>query len=173
MRNSKKLARNPQTTRPLKQRPFLKQRPLSQRCRRWRLLLGAAASADSAQRFRTRLSQAAGLSDSAINAVWPDWWSDAADASPSAVAELRFSVARKLGLDPRLLLEEEQPRFVWDDSAKYKNFKGDAERERPAITAFGTSLCRMLVKATPDFVPEGIEAEGLRRSILAQSCLSA
>lgn len=124
---------------------------------------------DSAQRFRTRLSQAAGLSDSAINAAWPDWWSDAADASPSAVAELRFSVARKLGLDPRSLLEEEQPRFVWDDSAKYKNFKGDAERERPAITAFGTSLGRMLVKATPDFVPlEGIEAEGLRRSILAQ-----
>lgn len=124
---------------------------------------------DSAHRFRTRLSQSAGLSESAISAAWPDWWSDAADASPSAVAELRFSVARKLGLDPRSLLEEEQPRFIWDDSAKYKKFKGDEEKDRPAITAFGTSLGRMLVKATPDFVPlEGLEAEGLRKSILSQ-----
>lgn len=126
------------------------------------------ALADNAQHFKTRLSQTAGLSDSAISAAWPDWWSDAADASPSAVAELRFSVARKLGLDPRSLLEAEQPRFVWDDSAKYKHFTGDAERERPAITAFGTSVGRMLVKATPAFVPiEGLEAEGLRRSILS------
>lgn len=124
---------------------------------------------DNAQRFKTRLAQATGLADSAISAAWPEWWSDAADASPSAVAELRFSVARKLGLDPRSLLEDEQPRFVWDDSAKYKNFKGDADRERPAITSFGTSVGRMLIKATPDYIPvEGIEAAGLRQSILAK-----
>lgn len=124
---------------------------------------------DNAQRFKTRLAEATGLADSAISAAWPEWWSEAADASPSAVAELRFSVARKLGLDPRSLLEGEQPRFIWDDSAKYKNFKGDVGRERPAITSFGTSVGRMLLKATPAYIPiEGIDAAGLRQSILAK-----
>lgn len=124
---------------------------------------------DSAQQFRSRLSRAANLSESAIAAAWPEWWSDAADASPSAVAELRFSVARKLGLDPRSLIEDEQPRFLWDDSAKYKNFKGDLDREKPAISAFGTSVGKMLVRATPQYVPlEGLKAEGLRKSILSR-----
>lgn len=123
---------------------------------------------DNAQRFRSRLEQTTGLSGAAISAAWPEWWSDAADASPSAVAALQFSVARKLGLDPRSLLEDEQPRFIWDDSAKYKNFQGDIARERPAITAFGTSVGRMLIKATTEHIPvEELGAEGLRASILA------
>lgn len=102
---------------------------------------------NNAQEFRVRLATATGLSDSAIDAAWPEWWSEAADASASARAELRFSVARNLGLDPRSLLDDESPRFLWDDSAKYKNFKGDVEREKPAITAFGSSVARTLLKA--------------------------
>lgn len=124
---------------------------------------------NNAQRFRTRLAQATRLGDSVIEAAWPEWWSDAADASPSALAELRFSIARKLGLDPRSLLDDEQPRFTWDDSAKYKNFKGDTGCERPAITSFGTSVSRMLIRAVPSYHPaEGIEATTLRKSILGQ-----
>lgn len=124
---------------------------------------------DNAQRFKSRLAKSTGLTDAAISAAWPEWWSDAADASPSAVAELRFSVARQLGLDPRSLLEDDEPRFFWQDSAKFKNFKGDAARERPAITSFGTSVGRMLIKATPTVVSlEQITAAELRDSILAQ-----
>jgi hypothetical protein len=123
---------------------------------------------ESAAHFKLRLIRRAGLSESAVNAAWPDWWSESADASPSAQAELRFSVARNLGLDPRSLLDEETPRFVWDDTAKYKGFTGHGERDRPALSSFGTALSRSLVAACPvgrSLV--GISAAELRQSILA------
>lgn len=104
---------------------------------------------EQAADFRRRLIRRTGLSDSAITAAWPDWWSDAAEASPAAQAELRFSLARKLGLDPRSLLGEEEPRFIWNDSARFKGFSGDANAERPVLASFGTALARMLVQATP------------------------
>ncbi|TCS37908.1 hypothetical protein EDC30_103200 [Paucimonas lemoignei] len=123
---------------------------------------------NNAQQFKVRLAQATGLSDSAINAAWPEWWSDAADASPSAQAELRFSIARNLGLDPRSLLDDQAPRFVWNEAAKYKNFTGDQERDRPAITSFGASVSRTLVRAVPQhYSLVGVPAFTIRQSILA------
>lgn len=117
--------------------------------------------------FRIRLVKSTGLTDSAITAAWPEWWSDAADASPSAQAELRFSLARNLGLDPVTVLGDEAPQFIWDDSAKYKSFKGDDQRDKPAITAFGKSVTRMLVKTVAQTVPlVGLPASQLRQSIL-------
>ena len=117
--------------------------------------------------FRIRLSKKTGYSTSAIQAAWPEWWSAAADISPSAQAELRFSVARKLGLDPRTLIDDEGPQFMWDDSAKYKNFKGD-ERERLAITSFGISVSRMLLSGVPNYVVlQDVDAATLRTSILS------
>jgi len=122
---------------------------------------------NTADRFRLRLAKSTGLSDSAISAAWPEWWSDAADASPSAQAELRFSLARNLGLDPLTVLDDQAPQFIWDDSAKYKNFKGDEQRDKPAITAFGKSLARMLVKSVGLTMSlEGITATELRELIL-------
>lgn len=116
----------------------------------------------SSHDFRIRLAARTGYSQSAIDAAWPEWWSDAAEASTSAQAELRFSVARKLGLDPRSLRDADEPKFIWDDSAKYKNFKG-VESERKAITAFGTSVGQKLVAGTPAFIPiAGITALALR-----------
>ena len=123
---------------------------------------------NNAQRFKVRLAKATGLTDSVISAAWPDWWSDAADASPSAQAELRFTLARKLGLDPRSLLAEEAPRFLWNEAAKYKNFSGDNDKDRPAITSFGASIGRMLIKGVPNYQPiEGTSAATIRSSILA------
>ncbi len=99
-------------------------------------------------RLRQRL-KAIGLSDPAIEAAWPEWWSDAADPSPSARLELRFSVARKLGLDPRSLVDEEGiPRFVWRDEARFKHLSGESELERAAISSFGRALGSLLVSAT-------------------------
>lgn len=121
-----------------------------------------------AQRFRLRLARATGLTDDAITAAWPDWWSDEADSSSSAQAELRFSLARKLGLDPGSLLGDEEPRFVWRDDAKYKNFSGSDQAERPAITSFGISVGRLLLKGVPEGRSiVGLDAVEIRNSILA------
>ncbi len=109
-----------------------------------------------------------GLSDSAIAAAWPSWWSDDAENSASAHVELRFSLARKLGLDPRSLLEGEEPRFVWRDEGKFKRLSSENELERAAIGSFGASISRALVAATkagPSI--EGVDVQQLRKSILA------
>jgi hypothetical protein len=121
-----------------------------------------------AGRLRNRL-KAIGLSDAAIQAAWPEWWSDAADPSPSARAELRFSIARKLGLDPPSLLDEEGvPRFVWKDEARFKHLSGESDAERAAITSFGRALGSLLVAAAPS--PSGTigqaSAADLRDTIL-------
>jgi Zn-dependent peptidase ImmA (M78 family) len=101
----------------------------------------------NATHLRARLRNL-GLSDSALEAAWPTWWSDAADASTSAQAELRFSLARKLGLDPHSLLEGAEPRFVWDHGARFKHLAGEGLPEQTAITSFGNALGRYLVAAT-------------------------
>jgi hypothetical protein len=91
-----------------------------------------------------------GLSDAAIDAAWPDWWSDSADPSPSARLELRFSLARKLGLDARSLVDEEGvPRFIWRDEARFKNLSGESDSERAAIGSFGRAFSSIIIGAAP------------------------
>ncbi len=63
---------------------------------------------ESAADFKARLIQRTGLTDDAVTAAWPDWWGQEAEVSASANAELRFSLARKLGLDARTLLGEQE-----------------------------------------------------------------
>ena len=122
---------------------------------------------DSTNRLRWRLKHV-GLSLAAINAAWPAWWSDAAEASASAQVELRFSLARKLGLDARSLLEDnEEPRFVWRDEARFKHLSGESTLELSAITSFGTALGRYLVAATAASTPGARwSSTSLRRAIL-------
>jgi hypothetical protein len=109
-----------------------------------------------------------GLSDSAINAAWPTWWSESADASTSAKAELRFSLARKLGLDPHSLLEDDQqPRFVWRDEARFKRLSSESVLEQSAITSFGTALGRYLVAAIkPLIATVELKPVDLRNAVL-------
>lgn len=108
-----------------------------------------------------------GFTDAAISAAWPSWWSEEAESSMSANTELRFSLARKLGLDPRTLLADDEPRFVWYDETKFKRLSTEDEHERSAISAFGTSVSRAVISGTrpgppiPDF-----SAIQLRESIL-------
>jgi len=120
------------------------------------------------ERFRTRLKRV-GLSDSAINAAWPDWWSDDADPSSSARLELRFSVARKLGLDARSVLDEEGvPRFIWKDEARFKHLSGETDLERAAISSFGRSIGALLTASSPvgQFSLIGASAATLRDAVL-------
>jgi IrrE N-terminal-like domain len=106
-------------------------------------------SDSSAMILRRRLKQI-GLSDPAVNAAWPSWWSDDAEGSASAETELRFSLARKLGLDARSLIDEaESPRFVWRDEARFKHVTTEDEQELSAISSFGKALAHALISAMP------------------------
>ena len=123
---------------------------------------------DSGKRLKTRL-RGFGISNSAISAAWPRWWSDEADASPSAQAELRFSVARRLGLDPRSLLDDgDEPRFLWREEARFKHLSGESDVERAGITSFGRAVAAVVVAAspTPTVTIAGARSLDLRRQIL-------
>jgi hypothetical protein len=121
---------------------------------------------ESAKHLRQRLKNI-GLSDPAIEAAWPAWWSDDAESSSSARTELRFSIARKLGLDPHSLLDEGEPKFVWRGAARFKHLLGESETEQFAITSFGTALASTLITGTEHWIPvaERTPAE-LRGAIL-------
>lgn len=107
----------------------------------------------------------AGFSRAAINAAWPSWWTDEAEASPSGRAELRFALARRLGLDPKPLLGE-RVEFIWNDEAKFKNLSSGSDLEKAAITSFGVSIGRLLLRATPLSEAPLVSAEALRAAII-------
>lgn len=124
---------------------------------------------DSAAQLRSRLKDL-GLSDPAIEAAWPRWWSSDAEASPSARAELRFGVARRLGLDPGSLLDDrEQPRFLWREEARFKHLLSEDEVERAGIASFGRAVATAMVDAAPPVAADlaGLAAEDLRTRLLA------
>ena len=121
---------------------------------------------ETAGNLRLRLKKL-GLSDRAVDAAWPRWWSDEGDTSASARLELRFSLARKLGIDPNSLLEEAQPRFVWKDEARFKHLSGEGELELSAIVSLGRAVGTLLVAGAPLAHPiEGRTAEELRKALL-------
>lgn len=123
----------------------------------------------NAKQLRDRLKKA-GLTTSAVEAAWPRWWSEEAEGSLAARVDLRFSLARNLGLEPHSLLEDDQaPNFVWRDEARFKHLAGESAEERGAITSFGTALGSLLISATPPQKAEvaGQHAETLRRLALA------
>lgn len=111
----------------------------------------------------------AGLSRNAIRAAWPSWWSDEASSSASGRAELRFALARRLGLSPKSLVGE-RVEFMWDDRAHFKNVSVRHPARRAALTSFGVVIGRLLIRATPPSpILESIDAASLRRAILKAS----
>lgn len=123
--------------------------------------------AKKASAFRRRLIKETGLTARAVDLAWPEWWSDAADTSSSAQAELRFSLARKLGLDPSSLFDDGTPRFLWQDETKYKNFSGERGKEGPAIGGFAAAIGRMLLAACPtEYRWDNVSASSLRNILL-------
>jgi len=125
---------------------------------------------ENADRLRARLKKL-GLSDLAVGAAWPRWWSDEADTSASARVELRFSLARKLGLDPHSLLDDRaEPRFVWKDEARFKHLSGESEIEQSGITSFGKAVGSVLISAAPDAIAiAGTTAQELRSALLSHN----
>ena len=115
--------------------------------------------------LKKRLKEA-GLSDPLIEAAWPAWWSDEAFSSQSAKAELRFTIARKLGLNPKSLFHDEVE-FVWKDEARFKHLSNETDNQKAALTSFGISVCRMLVRSlTTKHAVGRVGALELRQSIL-------
>jgi hypothetical protein len=114
-----------------------------------------------------RRLKAIGLSEGAITAAWPQWWSEDADASPSARLELHFSIARKLGIDPRSLLDAEgTPRFVWRDEARFKHLSGESDIDRASISSFGRAVGALIVEATTGVARDVPDPQSLRTAFL-------
>jgi hypothetical protein len=126
-----------------------------------------STAAGSAKELRAALRRL-GLSGDAIRAAWPAWWSEQADASVSARAELRFSVARRLGLDARSLFEDGGPRFLWRDEARFKHLSGESDLERAGITSFGRAVASSVISASPPPAGsiQGVSASQLRSALL-------
>lgn len=110
----------------------------------------------------------AGISRAAIQAAWPSWWTEEASASPSGRAELRFALARRLGLEPKPLLGE-RVEFIWNDEAKFKHLTAQDVVQRAALTSFGMSFGKLLLRATPGISTHIASAVALRRAILSGS----
>ncbi len=123
--------------------------------------------ADENAKLIDRLRKA-GFSRAAIEAAWPSWWTEDADKSPSGRAELRFALARRLGLDPRPLLGE-RVEFIWNDEAKFKHLSAASEHQKSALTSFGVSIGRLLLRATPRSCIRNVSADKLRDSILSSN----
>lgn len=111
-----------------------------------------------------------GLTARAIDAVWPEWWSAEAEDSLSATTELRYTLARRLGIAPSSLFDG-PPRFVWKDEARFKNLGTTSDHEAAVLASFAVSVGRCAVAATPPPSRSlvGISAAELRSSILASS----
>lgn len=110
----------------------------------------------------------AGLSRAAINAAWPSWWDDTLSTSPSGRAELRFALARRLGLKPQPLLGE-RVEFVWNDEARFKHLSARDEASKAVMTSFGMAIGKSLFQAVPEGPETGpIAAERLREALLAR-----
>lgn len=110
----------------------------------------------------------AGLSRAVIAAAWPSWWTEEAGATPSGRAELRFALARRLGLEPKLLLGE-RVKFVWTEEALFKHLAAENVAQKSALTSFGMSVARLLLRATPGPATQIASAQALRSAILAGS----
>jgi Zn-dependent peptidase ImmA (M78 family) len=110
----------------------------------------------------------AGFSRAAIRAAWPSWWNKEAAKSPSGRSELRFALARRLGLSPKSLLGE-RVEFIWNDEARFKHLTTQDAAQKAALTSFGMSIGRLLLRATPHVPLKTIAgATALREAILAK-----
>jgi hypothetical protein len=111
----------------------------------------------------------AGFSRAAIRAAWPSWWNEEAAKSPSGRSELRFTLARRLGLSPKPLLGE-RVEFIWNDEARFKHLTTEDTGEKAALTSFGMSIGRLLLRANPAGpLTATITAKTLRDAILTKN----
>lgn len=113
----------------------------------------------------------AGIANAAIDAVWPQWWSEDAANSVSATAELTYTVARRLGLSPRALFDG-SAQYLWRDDTKFKKLGAKSDVEEAALASFGIAVGRSALAGTePTSVRDVIPALTLRQSMLSSGRL--
>jgi len=120
--------------------------------------------------LRKRL-RGAGLAAKYIDAAWPRWWTDTAGQSPSARAELRFVLARALGLDPRALIDGDNVRFVAAIGPRFKALTATDVAERQAIMSSGQSIATLLGAATTTPPAPRVSARRLREFMLENTAV--
>jgi hypothetical protein len=122
-----------------------------------------------ASSLRRQLREA-GVAPKAIKAVWPEWWSADAESSLSATTELRYTVAKRLGIAPSSLFDG-PPRFIWKDDAKYKNLGTATPQDQAILTSFGVAVARALSEGISPSSPrlDAVSALELRAAILDSS----
>lgn len=126
-----------------------------------------AGRLDAERKKLTDELRRAGISKAAINAAWPSWWDGALAASPSGRAELRFALARRLGLRSQPLLGE-RVEFIWNDEARFKHLTAEDEAARAAMTSFGMAIGKSLLQSVAEGPAMGaIDAARLREALLA------
>lgn len=111
----------------------------------------------------------AGYTNAAVNAVWPSWWHPEADNSASAIGELCFSIARKLGINPMSLLDDNIiPTPSIGLNAVFKHLKKDDQHNIGILSAFGVGIGRLVTRATDatDVDIYNLKAKELRAILL-------
>lgn len=120
---------------------------------------------DCAEELVRRL-RGTGLSTAAINAAWPSWWTDQLASEPSGQAELRFALARRLGVSPKSL-SGERVEFIWKRQAKFKSGPTPGAEIGPILTSFAISIGRSIAAAAPPMADlDSLTALDLRRMIM-------
>lgn len=111
-----------------------------------------------------------GIPSATVDAVWPEWWSTEAEGSKAAQTELRLTVARRLGLRPTTLFEDNEVEFVWQHEAKFKGLSAYSDRERSAITSFGQAFTQTILPAvatpTQQRSLRGFDANAVRDALM-------
>lgn len=125
--------------------------------------------ADNATTIESKLRKL-GLSEQAVRAAWPKWWSSEAELSPSALNDLKFSLSRKLGISATSLFDEGDAVFTWKGIAKFKGLTTHTEAEQQILTNFGLAVAKPLLKcfdatASVDFA--AISPDRLRYELLS------
>jgi hypothetical protein len=78
-------------------------------------------------------------------------------------------VARRLGLDPgSLLVEGDEPRFLWREEARFKHLASEDDVEQAGIASFGRAVAIALASVAPpaQFDLTGLAAHDLRARLL-------
>src|SRR5690606_38991034 len=65
--------------------------------------------------------------------------------------------------------DDQAPRWIWEDAARFKSFRGDVQGHQPAISSFGMALGRILLGAAEPIdseFPSHFGAADLRAMLL-------
>lgn len=100
---------------------------------------------------------AAGYPEEFVRASLPDWWTPEVGATTSGKTLVSLLLARRLGLDPETLLDDNVPvGFLHTGPTKFKHLRLGPGLQREALTAYSQGVARIVMAARRD------EESGLR-----------